>query len=218
RSTTTSPRLNNEAVPAVVTPRMPRFAPAPYYCTAPRRSWHRATCASTSASRASRCRLVIRHRSSYRRSRFRMQSVTLSLAKSKSCSAESDLGAAPYISRMAGDSNLPTPNSQSALDRGALERVLARAAELQSGSGEPEEVLTEEQIIDLGKEVGLSAQHLRQALAEERTRVALPPDESGLSAKLLGAARVGASRTVSGKPRDLLEAIDVWMQRQECLQ
>ncbi|MFL5614708.1 MAG: hypothetical protein ACJ796_13690 [Gemmatimonadaceae bacterium] len=119
---------------------------------------------------------------------------------------------------MAGDSNLPTPNSQSALDRGALERVLARAAELQSGSGEPEEVLTEEQIIDLGKEVGLSAQHLRQAMAEERTRVALPPDEGGLSAKLLGGARVGASRTVSGKPRDLLEAIDVWMQRQECLQ
>lgn len=119
---------------------------------------------------------------------------------------------------MAGDSNLPAPNAQSGLDRGALERVLARAAELQSASGEPEEVLTEEQIIDLGKEVGLSAQHLRQALAEERTRVALPPDEGGLSAKILGGARVGASRTVSGKPRDVLEAIDFWMQRQECLQ
>jgi hypothetical protein len=119
---------------------------------------------------------------------------------------------------MAGDSNLPTPNSESGLDRGALERVLARAAELQSGSGEPEEMLTEEQIIDLGKEVGLSAQHLRQALAEERTRVALPPDEGGLSAKVLGGARVGASRTVTGKPRDVLDAIDAWMQRQECLQ
>jgi len=119
---------------------------------------------------------------------------------------------------MAGDSNLPAPNISAGLDRGALERVLARAAELQAGSGEPEEVLTEAQILELGKEVGLSSEHLRQALAEERTRVALPPDEGGLSAKLLGGARVGASRTVPGRPRDVLEAIDAWMQRQECLQ
>jgi len=119
---------------------------------------------------------------------------------------------------MAGDSNLPSRPTTAGLDRGALERVLARAAELQVGSGEPEEVLTEDQILELGKEVGLSAQNLRQALAEERTRVALPPDEGGVSAKLLGGARVGASRTVPGQPRDVLEAIDQWMQRQECLQ
>lgn len=119
---------------------------------------------------------------------------------------------------MAGESNLPSPKSAAGLDRGALERVLARAAELQVGTGEPEEVLTEEQILELGKEVGLSPEHLRQALAEERTRVALPPDEGGLSAKLLGGARVGATRTVPGKPSDVLEAIDLWMQRQECLQ
>ena len=119
---------------------------------------------------------------------------------------------------MAGDSNLPARDPSNGLDRGALERVLARAAELQVGSGEPEEVLTEEQILELGKEVGLSAEHLRQALAEERTRVALPPDRGGLSARLLGGARVGASRVVPGRPRDILDAIDSWMQRQECLQ
>jgi hypothetical protein len=119
---------------------------------------------------------------------------------------------------MAGDSNLPSPHPSSGLDRGALERVLARAAELQVGTGEPEERLSEEQILELGKEVGLSAEHLRQALAEERTRVALPADDGGLSAKLLGGARVGASRTVPGRPREILEAIDAWMQREECLQ
>ncbi|HEY2376521.1 MAG TPA: hypothetical protein VGH98_11155 [Gemmatimonadaceae bacterium] len=119
---------------------------------------------------------------------------------------------------MPSDSNLPSRNPTSGLDRGALERVLSRAAELQAGSGEPEEVMSEEQILELGKEVGLSSDHLRQALAEERTRVAPPASESGLSAKLLGGARVGASRTVPGRPRDVLDAIDVWMQRQECLQ
>jgi len=119
---------------------------------------------------------------------------------------------------MAADSNLPARNPSAGLDRGALERVLARAAELQSGTGEPEEALTEEQILELGKEVGFSPEHLRQALAEERTRVVLPADEGGLAAKLLGGARVGASRTVSGRPRDILEAIDIWMQREECLQ
>jgi len=119
---------------------------------------------------------------------------------------------------MAGDSNLPSRSPSPGLDRGALERVLTRAAELQVGSGEPEELLTEEQILELGKEVGLSAEHLRQALAEERTRVTLPPDEGGITAKLLGGARVGASRTVPGKPREMLQAIDAWMQREECLQ
>jgi hypothetical protein len=118
---------------------------------------------------------------------------------------------------MPGDSNLPELSSNG-LDRGALERVLARAAELQAGSGEAEVVLTEEQILELGKEVGLSAEHLRQALAEERTRIALPADRGGLSAKLLGGARVGASRVVPGRPREILGAIDAWMQRQECLQ
>ena len=64
-----------------------------------------------------------------------------------------------------------------ALDRSGLERVLARAAELQSATGETPEQITEAQLIELGKEVGLSAQHLRQALAEERTRSLDPAPE-----------------------------------------
>ena len=117
---------------------------------------------------------------------------------------------------MPGDANLPAPTPK--LDRGAMERVLARAAELQAGSGEPEEALSEEQIIELGKEVGISPQHLRQALAEERTRVSVPESDSGFGARLFGAASAGASRTVPGRPADILEVIDEFMQRQESLQ
>ena len=117
------------------------------------------------------------------------------------------------------DSPVPRPLAPR-LDRAALERVLARAAELQgrsSDSGDQPEEFTEDQLIDLGKEVGLTPQVLRQALAEERTRSVLPDDEHGLGAALFGPSRVAAVRTVNGRPTDVLAAIDAWMQRQELL-
>jgi hypothetical protein len=103
------------------------------------------------------------------------------------------------------------------LDRSSLERVLARAAELQSTSGDTVEEFTEEQLLELGREVGLSPQNLRQALAEERTRSIVPDDEHGFAASLFGPSRVRAERTVSGTPADVLASIDGWMQRQELL-
>lgn len=117
------------------------------------------------------------------------------------------------------DSPVPRPPAPR-LDRPALERVLARAAELQGKSGDvgdQSEEFTEDQLIELGKEVGLTPQVLRQALAEERTRSVLPEDEHGLGAKLFGPSRVSAARTVNGSPSDVLAAIDAWMQRQELL-
>jgi len=106
--------------------------------------------------------------------------------------------------------------SGSKLDRASLERVLARAAELQGTSGDASEAeeFTEQQLIDLGKEVGLSPQHLRQALAEERTgSIAHAEEKSGV----FGRTAARASRTVPGKSADVLAAIDAWMQRQELL-
>lgn len=106
------------------------------------------------------------------------------------------------------------------LDRAALDRVLARAAELQTGSADSSDVtglLSEAQIIELGREAGMSPEHLRQAIAEERTR-SVAPDDRGLAASIIGPARVQASRIVTGKPAELLEVIDAWMQGQESLQ
>lgn len=111
----------------------------------------------------------------------------------------------------------PLPRAPAPLDRAALERVLARAAELQADSGEPAEALSEQQILELGTEVGLSPQHLRQALAEERTRVGEPMPASGLLARLLGAAVVSSTRTVRGSAASTLAQIDDLMQREECL-
>lgn len=118
-------------------------------------------------------------------------------------------------------SSLPAPVSarQTLLDRQALERVLARAAELQGAGAIPEsyDLISESQLLDIGSEVGLSAATLNQALAEERTRVNVP-EERGLVAQIAGASFATATRTVPGTQREVLAKIDAWMQREECLQ
>ena len=111
----------------------------------------------------------------------------------------------------------PRPNVPAPIDRAAVERVLARAVELQaSGSGDTTGQLSEAQLIDLAKEVGLDQMHLRQALAEERTRV-MVPDEAGILARMYGGSVASAQRTVRGTPAEVLKALDDWMQRQEGL-
>lgn len=105
----------------------------------------------------------------------------------------------------------------SALTRSALERVLARAAELQASVGDEDAgALTEEQLIELGKDVGLSGEHLRQALAEERSRPLLPR-QAGWLGTITGVSAVTAARTVSGTSAAVLATLDAWMQGGETL-
>jgi hypothetical protein len=94
--------------------------------------------------------------------------------------------------------------------------VLARAAELQARSTDTPDALTDAQILELGHEVGLSADHLRQALAEERTRIATP-EEGGVVASWFGSSMAAASRVVHGTPAEVLGQLDAWMQREELL-
>ncbi len=114
---------------------------------------------------------------------------------------------------------LPTVPQKTTLDRATLDRVLARAAELQieSPGADPTELLSEEQLLEIGKEVGLSRTLLTQALAEERTRIVIP-DRGGLVSSIAGPAVATASRTVNGSVADVLFALDGWMQHEECLQ
>ena len=116
-------------------------------------------------------------------------------------------------------SSLPAQPRQTLLDRQALERVLARAAELQGAGAiaESSDLISESQLLDIGNEVGLSPATINQALAEERTRVNVP-EERGLVAQVAGAGYATATRTVPGIQREILATIDTWMQRDECLQ
>jgi hypothetical protein len=111
-----------------------------------------------------------------------------------------------------GDSPAPTPPKP--LDRAALERVLARASELQARSSDPTDLMTDEQVVSLGKEVGLTPAYLRQALAEERARRGAP-DPSGFR---FASTTVWAERTVRGTAAEVFAALDTWMEKEEWLQ
>lgn len=103
--------------------------------------------------------------------------------------------------------------------RGALERVLARAAELQAAGGDAldREAFTEEQLVELGREVGLAPEHLRQALAEERVRGEPTAPSAGLADYFFGTAQVTAQRVVRGTPAALMTSLAWWMQNEEWL-
>ena len=115
-------------------------------------------------------------------------------------------------------SNLPAQQQKPPLDRTAIERVLARAAELQvtAATSDPSGMLTESQLVEIGKEAGISPATISQALAEERSRIAVA-EESGFVASITGPAIATASRTVRGNPAEILAELDNWMQREECL-
>ena len=111
----------------------------------------------------------------------------------------------------------PAVPLRQSLDRNALDRILKRAGELQVSAADPAEEMTEEQLIALGQEVGITPQHLRQAIAEERTRPALP-EEPGLTDRWVGPSTVSARRVIRGTREQLLARMDDWMRREECLQ
>ncbi len=103
------------------------------------------------------------------------------------------------------------------IDRGALERIIRRAAELQAAERDIGEGLTDQELLALGQEVGIGERYLRQALLEERTRAVVEP-EGGLVAAVAGPRRVGAARLI-GRPRPEVEAtLHAWLVQGELLQ
>jgi hypothetical protein len=125
-------------------------------------------------------------------------------------------------------SDLPVPSPTAApapgtaLDRVAVERVLARAAELQAtGGGGVSEGLTEAQLLDVAREAGLSLEHVRAALVEERLRRGLAPAEDaaagGMAARLAGPTVAGASRVLPVAPAVALDRLTRVLEREECM-
>jgi hypothetical protein len=101
------------------------------------------------------------------------------------------------------------------IDRAALERIIQRAAELQTADRDIAEELTPEQVLALGSEVGIPGRYLQQALLEERTRLATPAPTSAWEAAWPG--QVAAQRTVQGTVAGVEAALNEWMEEKEML-
>ena len=113
------------------------------------------------------------------------------------------------------------PTAQHGLDRRAVERVLARAAELQGlgGTESDADAISEAQLLDIAREAGLAVTSVRQAMAEERTRIGNDSeDDARWLVRVAGPTIVSASRTILGEPEAMIAYLDSYMQREECMQ
>jgi hypothetical protein len=106
--------------------------------------------------------------------------------------------------------------SPARIDRTALERIIRRAAELQTAEREVGETLTSDELIAVGKEVGIPARHLQQAILEERTRLG-GVTAPGILERVAGPGDVSAQRVVSLGPDEAERCLIDWMERNELL-
>jgi hypothetical protein len=106
--------------------------------------------------------------------------------------------------------------SDKRISREALERIIHRAAELHTKARDIGDQLTPDEVLELGKEVGIPTRHLQQALLEERARGVTAGDQ-GMLVKLAGPKRLSAARTVPGHAAEVETALSHWMTAEELL-
>jgi hypothetical protein len=102
------------------------------------------------------------------------------------------------------------------IDRAALERIIQRASELQTAERESGDGLTSDELIALGREVGIPGHYLHQALLEERTRLA-KVGATGLFERVTGPGQIAAQRVVRGEAAVVEAALLHWMEKNELL-
>jgi len=112
---------------------------------------------------------------------------------------------------------LTTDRADPVLPRAALERVLARATQLQGDGTDEADTVSESRMLEIAREVGIDPSALRQALAEERARLPMQEEERGPVLEALGPATSSVQRVVPGTPNDVLAKLDAWMPRMESL-
>jgi hypothetical protein len=102
------------------------------------------------------------------------------------------------------------------IDRAALERIIRRAAELQTAEREVGETVSSEELISLGREVGIPVRYLQQALLEERSPLGVPT-APGLVDRVAGPGQASAQRVVPIEADQAEQALLRWMERNELL-
>lgn len=103
------------------------------------------------------------------------------------------------------------------IGREALDRIVRRAAELQASEKDIGDGLTEQELLALGKDVGIPAHYLRQALLEEQVRPAAA-SAAGVWGWLAGPRILATHRVVPGERAAVEGALGRWMEDEELLQ
>ena len=105
------------------------------------------------------------------------------------------------------------------IDRAALERIIRRAAELQTAEREIGETLTQDELMSLGREVGIPIRYLQQALLEERSPLGTP-SPPGIMDRVAGPGQATAQRVVPIDAELAEQNLIRWMERNElfCIQ
>jgi hypothetical protein len=102
------------------------------------------------------------------------------------------------------------------IDRAALERIIRRAAELQTAEREVGDTLSSDELISVGREVGIPVRYLQQALLEERSPLG-SPKPPGLMDRVAGPGQAMAQRVVPIEADRAEQALLRWMERNELL-
>jgi hypothetical protein len=105
------------------------------------------------------------------------------------------------------------------IDRAALERIIHRAAELQTAEREIGDTLSSDELIALGREVGIPVRYLQQALLEERTSIGIR-GAPGIVERVAGPGEISAQRVISLESEIAEQELLHWMERNElfCVQ
>ena len=99
-------------------------------------------------------------------------------------------------------------------DQEALQRILQRAAELQANERDVTGSLDGNEVLALGRDVGIPERYLRQAMLEVG-QVREPPEPEGWIDEMMGAATVQADREVRGDPRAIEAALVRYFETEE---
>lgn len=106
--------------------------------------------------------------------------------------------------------------SPSRIDRAALDRIIQRAAELQTSDRDIGDSLSPDDVVALGREVGIPGHYLQQALLEERTRI-VSVRPTGMWDRIAGPGGVAAQRVFSGDADEASRALIRYMEVHELL-
>ncbi|HSB54371.1 MAG TPA: hypothetical protein VLD58_08440 [Gemmatimonadales bacterium] len=102
------------------------------------------------------------------------------------------------------------------IDRGAIERIIQRATELQTGERDIADGLTPDEVVALGKEVGIPERYLQQAMLEERSRTG-PPPPVGILDKTIGPGTIRGERVVRGAQDEVEQRLVRYFDEHELL-